>query len=91
MSAIAWYEFTRGPRTTEELAVAEAFLSNEDVIPFKQDTADIAAKLFRALGYPRKRGNDIAIGVTAALADAVLWTTNQTDFQKIPGLILGPD
>ena len=42
--------------------------------------------MFRLLGSPRKRGADIAIGVTAAYADAVLLTHNRRDFAGIPEL-----
>jgi len=84
MSAVAWYEFSRGPRTPEQLAVARFFV--DDVVPFADDTASRAADVFRSLGSPRRRGNDIAIGVIAAAAGATLLTSNEPDFAGIPHL-----
>ena len=37
MSAIAWYEFSRGPRTPEQLAVARSFLFEDGIVPFSED------------------------------------------------------
>ena len=86
ISAVAWYEFSRGPRTAEQLAVARSFFGAEGIVHFSEDLAAAAAETFRALGSPRKRAADIAIGVTAALAGAVLLTRNARDFRAIPGL-----
>lgn len=88
MSAVAWYEFSRGPRTPEQLAVGRAFLLEEGVIPFSEEVATQAAEVFRLLGSPRRRAADIAIGVTAALFEAVLLTRNTNDFAGIPNLNL---
>lgn len=86
MSAVAWYEFARGPRTPEQLAVARSFLDVEGVIPFSEELASHAAEVFRRLGSPRRRGADVAIGVTAAAHDAVLLTRNTRDFAGVPDL-----
>lgn len=86
MSAVAWYEFSRGPRTPEQLAVARSFLGEEGVVAFSESTADEAADVFRRLGSPRRRAADVAIGVTAAVHGAVLVTRNVRDFAGIPGL-----
>lgn len=86
MSAVAWYEFARGPRTPEQLAVARAFLGEEGVLAFSEAIADEAAETFRRLGSPRKRAADVAIGVTAAAHDATLLTRNARDFAGIPDL-----
>ncbi len=86
MSAVSWYEFTRGPRTAAQLARAEAFLGDDGIVPFSRDLARLAGDVFRLLGSPRRRGNDIAIGATAAAMDAVLLTCNAGDFEGIPGL-----
>ena len=89
ISAVAWYEFARGPRTAEQLAVARSFFETDGgVIPFSEELAMLAAECFRLLGHPRKRGADIAIGVTAVENEAVLLTRNARDFAKIPGLRL---
>ena len=86
MSAIAWYEFCRGPRTPEQLAVARGFLAVDGVIPFSESISAAAGEVFRQLGSPRRRAADIAIGVTAALRDAELLSCNERDFAGIPGL-----
>lgn len=88
MSAVAWYEFSRGPRTPEQLAVAHAFLGEDGVVPFSEGLATRAAEVFRLLGSPRRRGADVAIGVTAAVASAVLITRNARDFAGVPGLLV---
>lgn len=86
MSAVAWYEFSRGPRTPEQLAVARSFLGEHGVVAFSETTAAEAADVFRRLGSPRRRAADVAIGVTASSARAVLLTRNARDFAGIPGL-----
>ena len=90
MSAIAWYEFSRGPRTPEQLAVARSFLFEDGIVPFSEDLASISSEVFRNLGSPRKRVADIAIGVTAVAMDAVLLTRNAKDFAGIPALRIEP-
>jgi predicted nucleic acid-binding protein len=86
MSAVAWYEFSRGPRTPEQLAVARSFLGEAGVVAFSEGIAEQAAEAFRRLGSPRKRAADVAIGVTALADDAILLTRNARDFAGITGL-----
>ena len=88
MSAIAWYEFRRGPRTPEQLPLAQSFFFDDGILPFSEELASIASEVFRGLGSPRKRGADIAIGVTAASMNAVLLTRNTRDFAGVPTLQL---
>ena len=88
MSAVAWYEFSRGPRTPEQLAVARDFFADDGIVAFHEDLAAEAARVFRALGSPRRRAADIAIAVTAAMSGALLLTRNRRDFADIPGLRL---
>lgn len=88
MSAIAWYEFCRGPRTPEQLAVARSFLLEKGIVPPSEALAERAAEVFRRLGQPRKRGSDIAIGVTATAAGATLLSRNDRDFEGIPALVI---
>jgi len=88
MSAVAWYEFSRGPRTPEQLAVARAFFAEDGIVPFSEDVAAEAADVFRRLGSPRRRAADVAIGVTAVLRDATLCTRNGRDFAGIPQIEL---
>jgi predicted nucleic acid-binding protein len=91
MSAIAWYEFVRGPRTAEQLALASVVIEEDDVAVFDFGHAVAAAETFRRLGSPRRRANDIAIGTVAVALGATLWTINRGDFAGIDGLMLGPD
>ena len=86
LSAVAWYEFARGPRLPEQLAVARSFFGEEGIVPFGEDLAARAAETFRSLGSPRRRAADIAIGTTAAAAGARLLTLNRRDFAGIPDL-----
>lgn len=88
MSAVAWYEFTRGPRTPEQLGTGRAFLADDGVIPFSEQFSSAAAEVFRQLGSPRRRAADIAIGVTAALRGATLLSSNARDFAGIPDLVV---
>ncbi len=88
LSAVAWYEFSRGPRTPEQLATARAFFAADGIVPFSEQIASSAAEVFRQLGSPRRRAADIAIGVTAALRSATLLSRNARDFAGIPGLVV---
>lgn len=86
ISAVAWYEFSRGPRTPEQLAVARSFFAEDGIIPLSEELAAEAAECFRRLGSPRRRTADIAIGITASAFKARLLTRNGRDFAGIPGL-----
>ena len=86
MSAVAWYEFTRGPRTSEQIGRARSFFQNDGIIPFSEPIAAEAAEAFRRLGSPRRRAADVAIGVTAVARGATLVTRNVRDFAGIAGL-----
>ena len=88
ISAVAWYEFCRGPRLPEQIAVARSLFAVDGVIPFDETLAAHAAEVFRRLGSPRRCAADIAIGVTAAATAAVLLTRNARDFAGIPDLEL---
>jgi predicted nucleic acid-binding protein len=88
ISAIAWYEFCRGPRSPEQIAVARSVLAADGIVAFGEPLAARAAEIFRRLGSPRQRASDIAIGVTAAATEALLLTRNARDFVGIPDLQL---
>ena len=88
ISAVAWYEFSRGPRTPEQLAVARSFFLEDGIIPFSGELAALAAEVFRNLGSPRRRAADVAIGVTASSLGAMLLSRNSRDFAGIPHLKL---
>jgi len=86
VSAVAWYEFSRGPRTPEQLAIARSFFGAGGIVQFSEQLAARAADVFRALGSPRRRAADVAIAVTASTLDALLLTRNSDDFRGIPDL-----
>ena len=86
MSAIAWYEYARGPRTPEQFALARFLLDEDGIVPFDDVLASRAAETFRRAGSPRRHANDVAIGVTAAARDATLLTRNARDFVAVKGL-----
>lgn len=88
MSSLAWYEFARGPRTPDQLAVARSLFGEDGIIPLSEDLAERAARVFRDLGSPRRRAADIAIGVTAVEMKARLLSRNAADFDGIPDLDL---
>jgi predicted nucleic acid-binding protein len=88
VSAVVWYEFARGPRTPEQLAVARAFFAEGGILPLTEQIAAEAAEVFRKLGSPRKRAADIAVGVTAVMHGAKLCTHNVRDFVGIDRLEL---
>lgn len=86
MSALAWYEFCRGPRTPQQLAVGRAVLDDDGIVPLSEELAALAGEVFRSLGSPRRRAADIAIGVIALSCGARLLTRNARDFAGIPEL-----
>jgi predicted nucleic acid-binding protein len=51
MSAVAWYEFSRGPRTPEQLAVARSFLGEDGVVPFSEGIAAESAEVCSARDF----------------------------------------
>ena len=73
-------------RTRTRGSEVRVHLDEGGIVPFSEDLAAAAAEVFRKLGSPRKRGADIAIGVTASTLGAVLMTRNKRDFAGIPGL-----
>jgi len=66
MSAVAWYEFSRGPRTRDHLALARCLFGAGGIVQLSEQLAAPAAGVFHALGSPRRRAADVAIGVTAS-------------------------
>lgn len=90
MAALAWYEFSRGPRTPNQLALARAFLGPGAVLDFTEALADRAAELYRRLRGPRRRAGDLIIAATALQRSATLLTLNVKDYADIDGLDLEP-
>ena len=88
VSSLVLYEWRRGPRVDEELALEAVLLGSDAVASFGELEARVAADVYRRVKRPRGRELDIAIAACALTRDASLWTLNRNDFQDIPGLHL---
>jgi predicted nucleic acid-binding protein len=88
MSALAWYEFERGPRTPEQLAVGRRMVGAQGILAFDEERAAQAAELFRLLAGRKRHGVDIAIAAAALERDATLLTCNARDYAGIEGLLI---
>ena len=84
------YEWLRGPRIAEELAVQEAIVPSSEAIPFGVDEARVASGLYAQVKRARGRELDLAIAACAIVWDGELWTLNPDDFRDVPGLRLRP-
>jgi predicted nucleic acid-binding protein len=89
--ALVYYEWLRGPRLPQELALAERLFPRESAIVFGPAEAALSAKLYRSVRRPRGREMDLAIAAYAIVREAELWTLNRDDFRDIPGLRLYGD
>jgi predicted nucleic acid-binding protein len=88
---LVYYEWLRGTRLPQELALAERLFPRESAIVFGPAEAAMSAKLYRSVRRPRGREMDLAIAACAIVRDAELWTLNPTDFKDVPGLRLYGD
>jgi predicted nucleic acid-binding protein len=88
LPALACYEWLRGPRLPQELALAERLFPKESAIVLGPAEAALSAKLYRSVRHPRGREMDLAIAACAIAREAELWTLNPADFEDIPGLRL---
>jgi predicted nucleic acid-binding protein len=88
VSALVLYEWLRGPRLSEELALQESLFPANSAIPFGKEEAIVAAELYRAVSRARTREVDLAIAAYALVRDASLWTLNRADFRDVPGIRL---
>ena len=88
LPALVLYEWLRGPRIAEELALQESLFPSKSAIPFGTADAIVSADLYRAVSRARTREVDLAIAACALVHKARLWTLNQADFQDVPGLRL---
>lgn len=80
VSAVAWAEFLCGPLEPGQVDLAAAVVAAR--LPFGEEEARLAARLFNDAG--RRRGSmlDCMIGATALLAGAALATANPSDFGR---------
>lgn len=88
LPALVLFEWLRGPRTKDELAIQEALFPSESSVAFTAQDAELSARIYRALPRPRGREIDIAIAACAINRGAAMWTLNEEDFKDIPGLQL---
>jgi predicted nucleic acid-binding protein len=88
LPALVLYEWLRGPRISEELALQESLFPSKSAIPFDSEEAIVSADLYRAMTRPRSREIDLAIAACALLRQARLWTLNPADFEDVPGIQL---
>jgi predicted nucleic acid-binding protein len=88
LPTLVLYEWLRGPRAPEELALQEAILPSDGAAPFGVEEARTAARLYREVARPRGREIDLAIAACAITWGAALWTLDPEDFRDIPGLRL---
>ena len=88
VSALALYEWLRGPRTGVELEDQEMLLPAAEARAFGLAEARRAARLYRTMKRARGRDLDLAIAACALEHGASLWTLNPADFQDIPDLNL---
>lgn len=88
ISTIVLYEWLRGPRSREELAVQEDLFPRSHAVPFGTEQAALAAKLYGGAKRARGREIDLAIAACALQDNATLWTLNRADFRDISDLTL---
>ena len=84
--ALVMYEWLRGPRLAEELDAQEALFPRKASLPFGDEEAALAARLYGEVARPRGREIDLAIAASALARGASLWTLNASDFRDIPEL-----
>lgn len=88
VATLVLYEWRRGPRTPDELAIEAGLLQPEAIVDFGVVEMQLAAALYQNVRRARGRELDLAIAACALSRNAVLWTLNTSDFADIPGLEL---
>lgn len=88
LPSIVLYEWLRGPRREEELALQEELFPGDEAVAFGPAEARTAAVLYGSVRRARGREIDLAIAAVALVRDSALWTLNRDDFEDIPGLKL---
>ncbi len=88
LSTIVLYEWLRGPRTREELAVQEELFPSEQAVAFGPAEAAVAARLYKQVARARGREIDLAVAACAIANSAGVWTLNPGDFRDLPDLRL---
>ena len=88
VTSVVFYEWLRGARVRDELALQEELFPTESVVPFDAADAARAADIYKRVRSPRGREIDLAIAAMALNRDAAVWTLNPIDFGDIPNLRL---
>ena len=88
LCSMVLYEWSRGPRSDDELRDQERLVPATTAVPFGPVEARVAVEIYLHLSRPRPRAADIAIAACAITQGAALWTLNPADFRDIPGLEL---
>ena len=78
-SAVAWMEFVTGP-VGPELVESVRQIVEDRILPIGRDEAELAARLFNAVGRKRALRYDCLIAATAIRTGARLATANRSDF-----------
>jgi len=80
MSAIAWAEFLCGPVDEHQVKLAAQIVSER--VPFGEEDAAVAARLFNESGRHRGSLVDCMIAAAALRAGAAVATANPSDFRR---------
>lgn len=80
-SAVAWSEFCNGPCTKIQKSDILTILEN-NIYPFDQYQAELAAQLFIQTGRRRSSRADCMIAAAAISQNAPIATYNYKDFEK---------
>lgn len=80
MSTIAWAEFLCGPVDEHQVKLAAQVVSER--VPFSEEDAVVAARLFNETGRHRGSLIDCMIAATALRAGAAVATANPSDFRR---------
>jgi len=81
-SSVVWYEFLSGPVSREQIEIITAFLTG-GIIPFEEDQAMEAVRLFNAVNRVRRLRFDAMIAATAILQKAVLATSRLSNIFSV--------
>jgi len=80
MSAIAWAEFLCGPVDEHQVKLAAQIVSER--VPFGEEDAAVAARLFNESGRHRGSLVDCMLAAAALRAGAAVATANPSDFRR---------
>jgi predicted nucleic acid-binding protein len=86
-TSTAWYEFLCGPVNATHVSTMRALL--QSILPFTDQQAQEAARLFNATGRKRRLRVDAMIAAAATTHRVPLATSNQDDFADFVPLGLG--